>query len=134
MDDATRESPKAALPAPVAPVLMMGFWMLLGGAAGIRLMQSLWRILGWDTGGVAVAVPVGGAAGAVAGALLGLVTRPRLLVLLMAAFAGASAGAVAGQLAWGEVGELGGQAVGGLAGVAAWGAWMLLGRTKDRVL
>jgi hypothetical protein len=34
----------------------------------------------------------------------------------MAVFAGASAGAVAGKLAWGEIGEIGGQVGGGLVG------------------
>jgi len=28
------------IPAPLAPLLMMAFWMLLGGAAGIKLAQS----------------------------------------------------------------------------------------------
>lgn len=51
-----------SLPAPLAPVLMMVFWMLLGGAAGIKLAQSTWRLLHWGTGEVSIAVPVGGGA------------------------------------------------------------------------
>jgi hypothetical protein len=111
--------PSASLPPPLAPILMMAFWLLLGGAAGIKLAQSVWRLLGWGAGDVFIAVPVGGVIGALAGALLGLISNPRLLVLLMAVFAGASAGAVAGKLAWGEIGEIGGQVGAGLvAGMA----------------
>lgn len=88
-------------PPPLAPLLMTAFWALLGGAAGVKLTQSVWQFLGWTDGEVSVAVPVGGAAGAICGALLGLITSPRLLMLLMAVFAGSSAGAVAGQLPWG---------------------------------
>src|SRR6478752_1934893 len=97
-------APVIAPLAPLAPGLMMAFWMLLGAAACIKLAQSLWQLLGWGDWAVSVAVPVGGVVGAAVGALLGLVTRPRLLVLLMAVFAGASAGGVAGGVAWGEVG------------------------------
>jgi hypothetical protein len=85
-------------PSPLAPVLMMAFWMLLGGATGITAAQRLWHLLGLGAGDVAVAVPVGGVVGAAGGALLGLVTGPRLLVLLMAVFAGVAAGGVAGRL------------------------------------
>ncbi len=129
--DVTRASP-GALPSPplLAPGLMMAFWMLLGGAAGINVMQGLWRILGFGVGEVSIAVPVGGVVGALAGALLGLVRRPRLLVLLMAVFAGSAAGAVAGKLAWGGIGELGGQVAGGLIGGIAWAAWLHIGRRK----
>lgn len=28
---------------PLAPLMMMAFWMLLGGAAGIRAAQSIWQ-------------------------------------------------------------------------------------------
>jgi hypothetical protein len=92
--------PLSTAPSPpvLAPVLMMVFWMLLGGASGIRLMQGIWRFLGFDFGGVAIAVPVGGVLGAFVGALLGLISNPRLLVLLMAVFAGSAAGGVAGKL------------------------------------
>jgi hypothetical protein len=96
------------MPPPLAPLLMMAFWALLGGAAGIKLALGLWHLLGWSVGEVSIAVPVGGVVGAVSGALLGLITRPRLLVLLMAVFAGASAGAVAGRIAWGEIGLIAG--------------------------
>ncbi|MFN4261313.1 MAG: hypothetical protein ACK4RK_18670 [Gemmataceae bacterium] len=118
---------------PLAPLLMMTFWMLLGGAAGIKLAQSLWRLFGWEVGDVSIAVPVGGLAGALAGALLGLISNPRLLVLLMAVFAGASAGAVAGKLGWGEIGEIGGQVGGGLLGAIAWTVWLFIGRRKEEV-
>ena len=135
MPDTSQQAPGAPpVPAPVAPLLMMAFWMLLGGAAGIKLMQGVWQVAGWGAGAVSVAVPVGGTAGAVAGALLGLITRPRLLVLLMAVFAGASAGGVAGQLAWGGFGEMAGQAGGGLVGAAAWATWLFLDRRRDRPL
>jgi hypothetical protein len=91
-------SPAAPAPPPLAPVAMMVFWMLLGGAAGINVTQRIWHLLGIGTGAVSIAVPVGGVAGALAGALLGLINNPRLLVLLMAVFAGSAAGAVAGRL------------------------------------
>jgi hypothetical protein len=111
---------------------MMGFWMLLGGAAGIRVAQTLWQMLDLGGGRVSVAVPVGGVVGAVAGGLLGLISNPRLLVLLMAVFAGSAAGAVAGKVAWGDVGEVGGQVAGALFGGGAWAAWLFFGRGKDR--
>src|SRR5690348_15760169 len=96
-------------PPPLAPLLMMAFWMLLGGAAGIGVAQSLWQLLGWGAWDVSIAVPVGGVVGAHAGALLGLINNPRLLVLLMAVFAGSAAGGVAGKVPWGDIGEIGGQ-------------------------
>jgi uncharacterized membrane protein len=88
---------------------MMAFWMLLGEAAGVKIMQSIWHFLGVGIGEVAIAVPVGGVIGALVGALLGLISNPRMLVLLMAVFAASAAGAVAGKLPWGEIGEIGGQ-------------------------
>jgi hypothetical protein len=109
---------------------MMAFWMLLGGAAGIKIMQSIWRLLGVDIGAVAIAVPVGGVAGALAGALLGLISNPRMLVLLMAVFAGSAAGGVAGKLPCGEIGEIGGQVAGGLVGGMAWAAWPFIASRK----
>jgi hypothetical protein len=112
---------------------MMTFWMLLGGAAGIKLAQSTWQLLGWNGGNVSIAVPAGGVAGALAGALLGFVNNPRLLVLLMAVFTGASAGTVAGKLAWGEVGEIAGQVGGELVGGIAWGVWLVVERRKQEV-
>lgn len=117
----------APIPPVSAPVLMMAFWMLLGGAAGVKIMQSVWRLLGLGVGEVAIAVPVGGAVGALVGALLGLIRNPRSLVLLMAMFAGAAAGGVAGMVPWGDVGEIGGQVAGGLVGGIAWAAWLFHG-------
>jgi hypothetical protein len=114
----TKPDPPFAIPpvlaplAPLAPALMMGFWMLLGAAAGIKLAQSLWQLLGWGAGGGSVAVPVG--------AVLGRISNPRLLVLLMAVFAGSAAGGVAGKVAWGEVGEVVGQVAGGSVGGLVW--------------
>src|ERR1043165_2907118 len=104
--------------------------MLLGGAAGIRLMQSVWQLLGFGIGEVSIAVPVGGMLGAGVGILLGLITNQRLLVLLMAVFAGSAAGAVAGKLAWGDVGEIGGQVAGALGGGLAWTGWLYAGVGK----
>ena len=109
---------------------MVVFWMLLGGAAGVKIMQSIWHLLGVATGDVAIAVPVGGVLGALAGGLLGLISNPRVLVLLMAVFAGSSAGAVAGRIPWGDLGELGGQVAGGLVGGIAWAVWLFINRRK----
>jgi hypothetical protein len=139
MENTNQEAPGKALPTPsvpppLAPLLMMTFWMLLGGAAGIKLAQSMWHLLGWGHGEVSIAVPVGGVVGALAGALLGLISNPRLLVLLMAVFAGSAAGAVAGQLAWGVIGEIGGQVAGGLVGGIAWTVWLFIGGRKGRNL
>ena len=122
--------PDDAKKPPLAPVAMVVFWMLLGGAAGINLPQMLWHLLGLGGGDVSVAVPVGGAAGAIAGALLGLIDNPRLLVLLMAVFAGSSAGAVAGRLPWGDAGEIVGQGAGALVGGVAWAVWLFFGRRR----
>src|SRR5579864_1499690 len=133
-EDPDLPSPASPIPPALAPVLMMVFWMLLGGAAGIKIMEAFWRILGAKVGEVAIAVPVGGAVGGLAGALLGLISNPRLLVLLMAVFAGASAGGVAGQLPWGDAGEVAGQVAGGLVGGIAWTIWMLLARRRDSEL
>jgi hypothetical protein len=132
MTDALKQDPDGptpSLPAATLPdrVLMMVFWMLLGGAAGIRAMQSIWHFLGFDVGQVTIAVPVGGVIGALVGVLLGMITNPRVLVLMMAIFAGSAAGAVAGKLAWDDVGEISGQVVGGLVGGIAWTAWLFAG-------
>jgi hypothetical protein len=127
MEYTKQEAPRTSgppIPPPLAPLLMMTFWMLLGGAAGIKLAQSTWQLLGWGDGEVSIAVPAGSVAGALAGALLGLITNPRLLVLLMAVFAGSAAGAVAGRLPWGAIGEIGGQVAGGLVGGIAWAVWL----------
>ncbi len=131
MDDAKPDPTTLQAPLPFAPLLMMAFWMLLGGAAGIKLSQSLWQLFSWGGGFVSVAVPIGGAVGAVGGAVLGRIRNPRLLVLLMAVFAGASAGGVAGQVAWGGIGEIGGQVVGGLVGGFAWAVWFSLGGVQN---
>src|SRR6476619_6621569 len=130
----TDARPGGPVPPQLAPVLMMAFWMLLGGAAGIRVAQSLWQLLDLGGGAVSVAVPVGGVIGAVGGGLLGLISNPRLLVLLMAVFAGSAAGAVAGKVPWGDVGEVGGQVAGALVGGVAWAAWLFFGRGKGRPL
>jgi hypothetical protein len=111
----------------MAPVLMMAFWMLLGAAFGIRLMESIWRLFSVQVGEVSIVVPVGGVVGALGGACLGLISNPRLLVLLMAVFAGSAAGTVAGKLPWGEIGEIGGQLIGGLVGGIAWALWLHFG-------
>jgi hypothetical protein len=112
---------------------MMVFWMLLGGASGIKLAQSVWQLLGWGEWDISVAVPVGGVAGATAGVLLGMVSNPRLLVLLMAVFAAASAGAIASKLPWGDVGEIGGQIGGGLVGGIAWAVWLYFGGRMEAI-
>jgi hypothetical protein len=139
MEDTKQEGPETprptpAIPPPLAPILMMAFWMLLGGAAGIKLAQSMWQLLDWGSGNVSITVPAGGVIGALAGALLGFISNPRLLVLLMAVFAGASAGAVAGKLPWGAVGEIGGQVAGGLVGGIAWAVWLFVESKKGRNL
>jgi hypothetical protein len=132
MADTQKQIPEApsstlAVPPVLAPVMMMAFWMLLGGAAGIRLMESIWRFLDVHVGEVSIVVPVGGVVGGLVGALLGLISNPRLLVLLMAVFAGSAAGAVAGKLPWGDIGEICGQIAGALVGGIAWAAWLFLG-------
>jgi len=132
VSDAAKSSP--AVPPVLAPILMIVFWMLLGGAAGIKIMERIWSFLGVEGGELSIAVPVGGAVGAVAGALLGLINNPRLLVLLMAVFAGASAGGVAGQLAWGDAGGIGGQLAGSLVGGIAWALWLYFLRRKESKL
>jgi len=130
------DAPGSPTPMPpgLAPVLMMAFWALLGGAAGIKIVQSIWPFLGFGGGEVAIALPVGGVVGALAGALLGLIRNPRWLVLLMAVFAGSAAGAVAGKLPWGETGEIGGQVAGGLVGGMAWAAWLFIVSRKESKL
>lgn len=139
MPNTKQESPRApgrvrTSPPPLAPILMMAFWMLLGGAAGIKLTQSMWRVLSLGAGEVSIAVPVGSVVGALVGALLGLISNPRLLVLLMAVFAGSTAGAVAGKLPWGDIGEIGGQVAGGLVGGIAWAVWLFVDGGKGRNL
>jgi hypothetical protein len=131
------EGPSSATPpsySPLAPLLMMAFWVLLGGAAGIRAAQSIWHLLGVDVGAVAIAVPVGGVVGALAGAFLGLISNPRMLVLLMAVFAGSAAGGVAGKVPWGEIGEIGGQVAGALVGGIAWTTWLYIELRNESTL
>jgi hypothetical protein len=118
------------IPQVLAPALMIAFWALLGAASGIRLMEGIWRLVDFQVGEVSIVVPVGGVVGALAGGLLGLITNPRLQVLLMAVFAGAAAGAVAGKLPWGDFGEIGGQVAGSLVGGMAWAAWLFIGRRR----
>ena len=135
MEDIQQKAPDAPestspIPPALAPALMVVFWMLLGGAAGIKIMQSIWHLLDLAMGDVAIAVPVGGMLGALAGGLLGLISNPRVLVLLMAVFAGSSAGAVAGRIPWGDLGELGGQVAGGLVGGISWAVWLFVNRRK----
>ena len=139
MSDTTQESPSApglvrTNPRPLAPILMMVFWMLLGGAGGIKLTQTIWRVIGFGAGEVSIAVPVGGAVGALVGALLGLISNPSLLLLMMAVFAGSTAGAVAGKLPWGDTGEIVGQVAGGLVGGIAWAVWLFVGAGRGRDL
>jgi len=105
--------------------------MLLGAAAGIKVVQSIWHFLGFGGGDVSIAIPVGIVAGALGGALLGLIRNPRHLVLLMAVYAGSAAGAVAGKVPWGEFGEIGGQIVGGVMGGIAWATWLFIERRKE---
>ncbi len=124
MSEPERAGP--GLPPPLAPLLMVLFWMLLGAASGINVAQGLWRLVGFAVGDVSIAVPIGGVIGAMVGGALGLITNPRVLVLLMAMFAGAAAGAVAGKVPWGAVGEIGGQLVGAVTGAAAWATWLYL--------
>jgi len=112
--------------------LMLVFWILLGGAAGVNFLQAVWHAFGWSVGEVSIAVPVGGALGALAGGLLGLIRDPHVLVLPLLIFAGSAAGAVAGRLPWGPVGEISGEALGGLLGACAWTAWLLYERRAPR--
>ncbi len=110
---------------PLAPNLMLMFWMLLGAVAGVKLVQGVWRTAGWETGAVAIAVPSGAVTGAIAGGLIGRITRPSLLVLIMALLAGWSLGALAGGLAWAEAGQFAGGPIGALVGGLTWTLWLL---------
>jgi hypothetical protein len=117
---------------PLAPKLMLVFWMLLGAVAGITLAQGVWRMVGLSGGTFSVAVPVGAVAGAVGGGLVGQITRPHLLVLIMAMLAGWSVCALGGRLAWGETGQIAGGFTGALIGGLTWAVW-LLGRRGDEI-
>ncbi|HTU89227.1 MAG TPA: hypothetical protein VMF69_03940 [Gemmataceae bacterium] len=119
-------SPSASPPLlPLAPKLMLLFWMLLGAVAGVKLLQGIWRMAGWDTGATAIAVPAGAVAEAIAGGLIGRITRPSLLVLIMALLAGWSLGALAGGLVWAETGQFAGGSIGALVGGLTWTLWLL---------
>ena len=123
-------SSSTPIPPVLAPVLMTAFWMLLGGAAGIKILQGIWPFFGFRGGEVTIALPVGGVVGALTGGLLGLIRNPRWLVLLMAVFAGSAAGAVAGKVPWGEIGEIGGQVAGGVVGGMVWATWLFFGARR----
>jgi hypothetical protein len=110
---------------------MLVFWMLLGSVAGINLAQSVWRMAGFRVGDVAIAVPVGAVAGAVGGGLVGRITSPQLVVLVMALVAGWSVGALVGRLAWGEIGQIAGGGAGALLGGLTWTVWALRGQTNE---
>jgi hypothetical protein len=110
---------------PLAPKLMLVFWMLLGAVAGVKLAQELWPMAGWTSGTIAGGVPIGAVAGAAAGGLIGRITRPSLLVLIMALLAGWSLGALAGGLVWAETGQFAGGSIGALIGGLAWTLWLL---------
>lgn len=119
-------SPAAPPPLlPLAPKLMLVFWMLLGAVAGVKLAQGVWRMAGWNTGAIAIAVPAGAVVGATAGGLIGCITRPSLLVLIMALLAGWSLGALAGGLVWAETGQFAGGPIGALVGGLTWTLWLL---------
>ncbi len=60
--------PTSPVPPVLAPLLMVVFWMLLGGAAGIKTMQTIWSLAGVASGELTIAVPVGGVVGALVGA------------------------------------------------------------------
>jgi hypothetical protein len=119
---------------PLAPKLMLLFWMLLGAVAGITLAQQVWRIVGLSAGIFAIAVPIGVVGGAVGGGLVGRITRPHLVVLVMALFAGWSVGAMGGGLAWAETGQIGGGFLGALAGGLIWAVWWWRERRVEKKL
>jgi hypothetical protein len=116
---------------PIAPKLMLLFWMLLGAVAGITLAQQVWRLAGLTSGNFAIAVPVGAVGGALGGVLVGRITHPHLLVLVMALLAGWSVGALAGGLAWADIGQITGGFIGALVGGLTWGAWLLRRRGDE---
>jgi hypothetical protein len=113
---------------PLAPRLMLAFWMLLGSVAGINLALGIWRVAELSVEAFALAVPVGALVGAVGGGLVGQITKPRLLVLVMAMLAGWSMGALVGGFGWAELGQIAGGLTGSLTGGLIWAAWLLSGR------
>ena len=52
--------PISLIPPVLAPRLMMVFWMLLGGATGIKITESIWRFCSAAAGELSVEVAVGG--------------------------------------------------------------------------
>lgn len=126
------QSPPAVPPLlPFAPRLTLVFWMVLGSVAGVNLAQGAWRVAGLGTGAFAIAVPIGAVAGAVGGVLVGRITRPRLLVLVMALLAGWSVGGLGGGFAWGEIGQMAGGLAGALVGGLTWAVWVFRGCGKE---
>lgn len=116
---------------PLAPRLILVFWALLGSVAGVNLAQGVWRVAGPGAGAFAIAVPIGAVAGAAGGVLVGRITRPHLLVLVMAVLAGWSVGGLAGGFAWAEIGQITGGFVGSLVGALTWAVWVHRERGKD---
>jgi hypothetical protein len=126
------QPPPAALPLlPLAPRLILVFWLLLGSVAGVNLAQSVWRVAGLGAGAFAIAVPLGAVAGALGGGLVGRITRPHLLVLVMAILAGWSVGGLCGGFAWAEIGQIAGGLTGALVGGLTWAVWVLRERRKE---
>lgn len=86
---------------------------------------------GLTGGNFAIAVPVGAVGGIVGGGLIGRITHPHLLVLVMALLAGWSVGALAGGLAWAEIGQISSGFTGALVGGLTWGVWLLRRRGDE---
>ena len=113
MENTTHEvsnlsAPPLPLPPGLAPVLMVVFWMLLGGFSRIKVMESIWRFPRRTESGICHRGTGRrrGVGALLAGALLGLIKDPRLLVLLMAVFAGRlRRWGCAGQLPWEKSGK-----------------------------
>jgi hypothetical protein len=130
--EAKCELPPVPLPLlPMAPRLMLVFWMLLGAVAGITLLQGVWRMAGLRAGAFAIALPIGAVAGAVGGALVGQITRPHLLVLVMALLAGWSVGSLGGGLAWAETGQIADGLTGAFVGGLTWAVWLFRRRGDE---
>jgi hypothetical protein len=110
---------------PMAPKLVFLFWTLMGAVAGVTLVQAIWKLAGLTAGAFAIVVPVGAVGGAVGGGLIGRITRPHLLVLVMALLAGWSVGAMSGGLAWSETGTIVGGFLGATVGGLTWTVWWL---------
>ena len=117
---------------PMAPKLISLFWMLLGAVAGVTLAQAVWKLAGLTAGAITIAVPIGAVGGAVRGGLIGRISRPHLLVLVMALLAGWSVGAMCGGLAWAETGKIAGGFLWALVGGLTWTVWWLRERRASR--